>query len=178
QSTAPCRTKANVNGVEREPGETTACVNPQRTSVSTRTLHQRLLVLLKSSFTRRSRKTRRAGKADPEVSRGWTGWTSRTLWTSWTAELAARGKVATTAFDVRRSALAEGPLLPAGHQGVEQGSELQVGFVELLFRIRSRHDAGSCVDTGGRAADQRGAYANNKFAAAACIQPAHRAGRS
>src|SRR5690606_19258864 len=81
-----------------------------------------------------------------------------------------------SAFDVRRSALAEAPLLPAGHQGVEQGSELQVGFVELLFRIRSRHDAGSCVDTGSRAADQRGAYANNKFAAAACIQPADRAG--
>ena len=38
-----------VNGVEREPGETTAWRTPQRTSVSTSTLPQRALVLRKSS---------------------------------------------------------------------------------------------------------------------------------
>ena len=44
-----CPANAKVSGVEREPGETTACRNPSRASVSTMTLHQRLFVLRKSS---------------------------------------------------------------------------------------------------------------------------------
>jgi hypothetical protein len=38
-----------VNGVDRDPGEQTACVTPQRTNVSTNTLHQSELVFLKSN---------------------------------------------------------------------------------------------------------------------------------
>ena len=43
-----CRVSAVVSGVDRAPGETTAVRTPQRTSVSTSTLHQSELVLRKS----------------------------------------------------------------------------------------------------------------------------------
>ena len=47
-STPGWRTNAMVNGVERDPGETTACVTPRLTSVSTSTLHHKVLVFRKS----------------------------------------------------------------------------------------------------------------------------------
>jgi hypothetical protein len=37
-----------VSGVDREPGEITACATPRRTSVSASTLHHKALVLRKS----------------------------------------------------------------------------------------------------------------------------------
>ena len=43
-----CRTKANVSGVDRDPGEITACRTPSRLNVSASTLHQSEFTLLKS----------------------------------------------------------------------------------------------------------------------------------
>ena len=64
----------------------------------------------------------------------------------------------------------------SSQQRIEQGVKLQLGLGEFLFRLRAGHDAGPGVDPGPRPVDERRTDADEKFAAAARIDPAQRAG--